>query len=54
MSETELISKLTAGGPTNSQQQQQQSSSVKGDNIDHSQEMDIDILQVSSGLGFMA
>lgn len=49
MSESELISKLTANGGTygsggNQQQQQQQSSN----NLDHSggQEMDIDILQV--------
>lgn len=50
MSESELISKLTANGGTygsggNQQQQQQQQSQ---NNVDHSggQEMDIDILQV--------
>lgn len=53
MSESELISKLTANGGTygsggNQQQQQQQSSN----NLDHSggQEMDIDILQVKTVL----
>lgn len=52
MSESELISKLTANGGTygsgGNQQQQQQSSN----NLDHSggQEMDIDILQVKTVL----
>lgn len=47
MSETELISKLNAGrAATNAMQQQQQQQAAQANNIDHSQEMDIDILQV--------
>lgn len=42
MSEAELISKLTAGRVGN-----ESSNAGQSNNIDHSQEMDIDILQVS-------